>query len=132
MNSCEDISDPSFGTHGKTKGSSQAKKVIDSSGTRNRPATYSHALKMRSAISYWFAFKCPVLCGSTEWQQVRSTSKFQGNPSLSPMVMRYMRALHNKKVAFNLVSLNTSLLTRYIDPCWRGFYEYSCNYTKGS
>jgi hypothetical protein len=80
------------------KGSSRPKKFLDLSGTRERAATYSHALKMRAATSFWFAAICPHHCGNSEWVQVRGTTLWQGNPSLSPTVSKYMKALNKLKV----------------------------------
>jgi hypothetical protein len=80
------------------KGSIRQKKLLDTSGTKNRAATYSHALKMRAAASFWFASICPWHCGSSDWVQVRGTEKWQGNPSLSPTVSKYMKALNKLKV----------------------------------
>lgn len=81
------------------KGSSRTKKLVDSSGTKDRAATYSHALKMRAAISFWFAYICPRQCGHGEWLQVVESGNWQGNPSLSTTVSRYMRALNKMKVS---------------------------------
>jgi hypothetical protein len=97
MNSCEKLHDSSSGTKPFKIASSATKKLIDASGTRDRPLTYSHALKMRAAASYWFAYLGPMPCSTEKWLQIKGQG-YQGNPSLSPMVARYMRALQKKKV----------------------------------
>lgn len=86
------------------KGSSRPKKILDNSGIKDRAATYSHALKMRASTSYWFAYLCPMRCGQQEWLQVKLDGSFQGNPSLSPMVTRYMRALNKMKVNYSFIT----------------------------
>jgi hypothetical protein len=98
INSCEDPKDLSLGAKPFKQISLRAKKkLIDSSGTRDRAFTYSHALKMRATASYWFAYIKTDPCGTDPWLRTKS-GEYQGNPSLSPMVSRYMRALQKKKV----------------------------------
>lgn len=58
--------------------------------------TYSHALKMRAAVSWGFAYKQGV--GSNEpWIKTKS-GEYQGNPSISHEVGRYMVSLNRRKV----------------------------------
>jgi len=58
--------------------------------------TYSHALKMRAALSWEFAYKMGI--GSNElWLRTKS-GEYQGNPSISHEVGRYMVSLNKRKV----------------------------------
>jgi hypothetical protein len=58
--------------------------------------TWSHALKMRSAVSWGFAYKLGI--GNNEpWLRTR-TGEYQGNPSISHEVGRYMVSLNKRKV----------------------------------
>jgi hypothetical protein len=58
-------------------------------------ATYSHALKMRAAISWGFTsrFGCVHQAYAST-----GTGKWIGNPSLSPHVSKYMISLQRRKV----------------------------------
>lgn len=57
--------------------------------------TYSHALKMRAAASWGFAHHMD--CGHQEWRQMRN-GEYEGNPSLSYEVGKYMISLQRRKV----------------------------------
>lgn len=57
--------------------------------------TWSTAQKIRSAISFHFAWV--ESCSTQVWTK-QPNGKFVGNPSLSPEVTRYMRALGRQKV----------------------------------
>jgi hypothetical protein len=58
--------------------------------------TYSHALKMRAALSWAFAYKMGI--GTNEpWLKTKS-GEYQGNPSISHEVGRYMVSLNKRKV----------------------------------
>ena len=58
-------------------------------------ATFSHALKMRAAISYHYAQN--ENRGSEKWHQDQQ-SNWLGNSSLSHDVSRYMISLQRRKV----------------------------------
>jgi hypothetical protein len=75
-------------------------EACESEGSGSLPEakgrTWSHALKMRSAVSWGFAYKLGI--GSNEpWLRTR-TGEFQGNPSISHEVGRYMVSLNKRKV----------------------------------
>jgi len=72
------------------KGESPSKRRV-----REKPATWSHALKMRAAAS--FGFVTESNCEPTPWMQLPDRS-FHGNPSLSKTVTIYMKSLRKKKV----------------------------------
>lgn len=57
--------------------------------------SFSHALKMRAAISYHYAQEEGI--GSEKWHQDRQGT-WLGNPALSHGVSRYMLSLHRRKV----------------------------------
>lgn len=59
-------------------------------------ATFSHALKMRAAISYHFAQEEGR--GSEKWHQDHQ-GVWLGNPALSHTVSRYMISLQRRKVS---------------------------------
>lgn len=72
---------------------------------KGKPATYSHAVKMRSALSFGFVQylnKTPMV-----WQKLPDGTNW-GNPSLSTVVTTYMKSLRKKKV--NTLRLQYSLL----------------------
>jgi hypothetical protein len=58
-------------------------------------ATFSHALKMRAAVSYHYAQNEGR--GSDKWHQDRD-GNWLGNPALSHTVSRYMISLQRRKV----------------------------------
>jgi hypothetical protein len=73
-------------------------------------ATFSHALKMRAAISYHFAQEEGR--GSEKWHQ-DNQGMWLGNPALSHTVSRYMISLQRRKVRYYIQSnfnLNLSSL----------------------
>ena len=59
-------------------------------------ASYSHALKMRAALSWGFARD--YRCGHQEYKD-RGEGKWDGNPSLAYEVGRYMVSLQRRKVS---------------------------------
>jgi hypothetical protein len=61
-------------------------------------ATYSHAQKMRAAISHKFGRDFGL--GAQPWQQNLLMEKFLGNPSVSVLVGQYMISLRHRKVCF--------------------------------
>ena len=64
--------------------------------TAGKGCTFNHALKMRAVASWGFAYKLGI--GSTEpWMRMRS-GEYQGNPSISHEVGRYMVSLNKRKV----------------------------------
>ena len=61
-------------------------------------STYSHALKMRAAISWGFARD--YQCGHQEYK-TRQGARWDGNPSLAYEVGKYMVSLQRRKVSCN-------------------------------
>ncbi|KAL1699071.1 hypothetical protein EV121DRAFT_185656, partial [Schizophyllum commune] len=57
---------------------------------------YSHAQKIRAAITNLFGVKYGL--GNMEWHKDPSSGRFIGNPSISPLVSRYMLGLQKRKV----------------------------------
>jgi hypothetical protein len=66
--------------------------------SKGKGYTMSHAVKMRAAVSWGFG--TVKKCGHMEWRQTKAG--FEGNPSLSYDVSRYMVALQRKKVRNSL------------------------------
>lgn len=62
---------------------------------KGKPATYSHAVKMRSALSFGFVQYMDK--NPTVWQKLPDGTNW-GNPSLSTVVTTYMKSLRKKKV----------------------------------
>ncbi|KAL1673681.1 DNA breaking-rejoining enzyme, partial [Schizophyllum commune] len=60
-----------------------------------RRSGYGHAQKIRAATTNLFGVKYGL--GSMEWHKDPSTGRFVGNPSISPMVSRYMLGLQRRK-----------------------------------
>jgi hypothetical protein len=60
--------------------------------------TYSHAQKIRAAISYHYAWVEEL--AARPWIQ-DAQGRWSGNPSLAVEVVRYMRALRRQKVQFS-------------------------------
>jgi hypothetical protein len=58
--------------------------------------TYSHAQKMRAAMTYAFGRLHGL--GSLPWHESESTGKMLGNPSVSNVVSSYMVSLRRRKV----------------------------------
>jgi len=67
----------------------------DASTAHCEGRSFSHALKMRAAISYHYAQEEGR--GSEKWHQDREGT-WLGNPALSHGVSRYMLSLHRRKV----------------------------------
>lgn len=63
-------------------------------------ATYSHAQKMRAALSHKFGRDFGL--GDQQWQQNTVTETYIGNPSVSVLVGQYMISLRRRKVCQNL------------------------------
>jgi hypothetical protein len=59
--------------------------------------TYSHAQKMRAAMTYAFGRLHGL--GSTPWHESESAGRMVGNPSMSNIVSSYMVGLHRRKVS---------------------------------
>ena len=68
--------------------------------------TWSHAQKMRAAVSYFYAHE--VRLGSDRFSE-KSNGEWTGNPTLSDIVARYMRSLHRRKVCFFIGNTNIYL-----------------------
>jgi hypothetical protein len=64
------------------------------------PRTYSHAMKLRSSLTYGFGRKYDR--GTREWSFNKETTEWEGNPSISIQVARYMVALRRRKVVKSL------------------------------
>jgi hypothetical protein len=90
-NSCEKEPDSTLSPK-KGESPSKGKK-------REKPATWSHALKMRAAAS--FGFVTEFDCDPTSWMQL-ADGTFYGNPSLSKTMTTYMKSLRKKKVSLSL------------------------------
>jgi len=60
------------------------------------PRTYTHAMKLRSALTYGFGREYNR--GSREWVLNKDSGEWEGNPSVSIHVARYMVALRKRKV----------------------------------
>jgi hypothetical protein len=67
----------------------------DSSTVQCEGASFSHALKMRAAISYYYAQNKGR--GTEKWHDDGKGNYF-GNPALSHIVSRYMISLQRRKV----------------------------------
>src|SRR6202035_2773174 len=59
--------------------------------------TYSHAQKMRAAMTYAFGRLHGL--GSLPWHESESLGKMVGNPSMSTAVSSYMISLRRRKVS---------------------------------
>ena len=69
---------------------------------KHRPASqrrdsYTHAQKMRAAMTYTFGRTFGL--GSRPWQLNEVTGTMAGNPSVSETVSSYMMSLRNRKVS---------------------------------
>ena len=69
--------------------------------------TYSHALKMRAAISFRYN---EFGRGTDSWHQGKDR-EWMGNPSLSKDVSRYMLSLQRRKVIMSLTVFANSFMT---------------------
>ncbi|KIY50121.1 hypothetical protein FISHEDRAFT_39905, partial [Fistulina hepatica ATCC 64428] len=58
--------------------------------------TYSYAQKMRAAMTYAFGHVHGI--GTVSWHRSEVTGRMVGNPSVSPIVSRYMLSLRRRKV----------------------------------
>ncbi|KAG6826038.1 hypothetical protein H0H92_001351 [Tricholoma furcatifolium] len=58
--------------------------------------SYSHAQKMRAAVTYGFGRLCGL--GSLPWHSSEVSERMLGNPSVSSLVSSYMLSLHRRKV----------------------------------
>jgi hypothetical protein len=63
---------------------------------KDTPRTYSHATKLRSSLTYGFGRKYNR--GTREWGFNKESAEWEGNPSMSLHVARYMVALRKRKV----------------------------------
>ena len=70
------------------------------------PATYSHAQKMRAAMTHQFGREFNL--GMQSWTESQvNPGKYLGNPSLSTIVSQYMISLRRKKVFIKFLLLIT-------------------------
>ena len=70
------------------------------------PATYSHAQKMRAAMTHQFGREFNL--GMQSWTESQvNPGKYLGNPSLSMIVSQYMISLRRKKVFIKFLLLTT-------------------------
>jgi hypothetical protein len=65
--------------------------------------TYSHAQKMRAAMTYAFGRLHGL--GSTPWHESESAGRMVGNPSVSNIVSSYMVGLRRRKVSRTLIGV---------------------------
>lgn len=73
------------------------------------PSTYSHAQKMRAAMTHYFGRELNI--GSGDWTESEvHPGRFRGNPSLSTVVGQYMISLRRKKVSTICPSYKKSLM----------------------
>jgi hypothetical protein len=72
------------------------------------PRTYSHAMKLRSALTYGFGRKYDR--GTREWSLNKETAEWEGNPSISVQVARYMVALRRRKVMSTVIQFRGALI----------------------
>ncbi|KAN0074520.1 hypothetical protein V8E55_011932 [Tylopilus felleus] len=82
--------------------------------------TYSHAQKMRAAMTY--VFRCLHGLGDMPWHRSEVTNKMLGNPSVSTQVSSYMCALRRRKVQMGEVAISTQAITS--DLLYK-FYHYN-------
>ena len=59
--------------------------------SKDIPQTYSHVTKLRSSLTYGFGRKYNR--GTCDWDFNKETAEWEGNPSMSLQVARYMVAL---------------------------------------
>jgi hypothetical protein len=59
-------------------------------------SSYSHAQKMRAAMTYVFGRIHGL--GNLPWHKDKGSDEFSGNPSVSEAVSSYMVSLHRRKV----------------------------------
>jgi len=59
------------------------------------PKTYSHAMKLQSALTYSFGQNYQH--GMAQWSQNLGTQSWEGNPSVSVPVSQYMLLLRKRK-----------------------------------
>jgi hypothetical protein len=66
-------------------------------------STYTHAMKLRSALTYGFGRQYDR--GNRQWTLNKGNGEWEGNPSVSTRVARYMVALRKRKVGAMLDTL---------------------------
>ncbi|KAN0073670.1 hypothetical protein V8E55_012147 [Tylopilus felleus] len=71
--------------------------------------TYSHAQKMRVAMTYVFGRLHGL--GDMPWHRSEVTNKMLGNPSVSTQVSSYMCALRRRKVQMGEVAISARAVT---------------------
>ncbi|KAN0088524.1 DNA breaking-rejoining enzyme [Tylopilus felleus] len=71
--------------------------------------TYSHAQKMRAAMTYVFGRLHGL--GDMPWHRSEVTNKMLGNPSVSTQVSSYMCALRRRKVQMGEVAISARAIT---------------------
>ncbi|KAL1699077.1 hypothetical protein EV121DRAFT_216974, partial [Schizophyllum commune] len=67
-----------------------------------RRSGIGHAQKIRAALTNLFGIKGNL--GALQWQQDRASEQMIGNPSISPLVSRYMLGLAKRKVRLSISS----------------------------
>lgn len=86
--------------------------------------SYSHAQKMRAAVTYAFGRLNGL--GSIAWQKSEVSGRMIGNPSVSEAVARYMVSLRKRKVRPPLFICNffsSSMIFRSAEVKWRPAHE---------
>ena len=73
----------------------EKRDTSDSAMTLCQGASFSQALKMRAAVSYYFAQNKDR--GTEKWHH-DGRGNYSGNPALSHIVSRYMISLQRRKV----------------------------------
>ena len=73
----------------------EKKDILDSTTTLCQGASFSHALKMRAAVSYYYAQNKDR--GTEKWHN-DGRGNYSGNPALSHTISRYMISLQKRKV----------------------------------
>jgi hypothetical protein len=86
-------------------------------------SSYSHAMKMRAAMTYGFGRLNSR--GTRPWH-ITDAGKWEGNPSISDQVSRYMVSLRRRKVDFFYTFLGDTLQAHelYLGSQWRNSDEF--------
>lgn len=98
-------------------------------GHENLPSTYGHAMKLRAAMTYGFGRHYHR--GNHAWSYNSRTREWEGNPSVSDQVARYMVALRKRKACTNVRILCDLTIWPALYPacCRRPLCnELACNY----
>src|SRR5882762_5632639 len=81
----------------KTKPTQQTESNTTQAHQSQGNCSFSYAMKMRAAMTYGFGRSDKF--GNRAWHQT-DTGQWQGNPSMSDQVSRYMNSLRKQKVCF--------------------------------